>query len=53
MAGDFGKDASKLGTLTMHFKMMEETVVLQGNHSLDTIQVSLKSLVKTFKESEQ
>lgn len=52
MAGDFGKDAGKLGTLTMHFKMMEETV-LQGNHSLDTIQVSLKSLVKTFKESEQ
>lgn len=37
----------------MHFKTGEESIVLQGNPSLDKTQVSLKSLVKTCKDGEQ
>lgn len=37
----------------MHFKTGEESIVLQGNPSLDKTQVSLKSLVKTYKDGEQ
>lgn len=41
------------GTLTMHFKAGGETIVLQGDPSLDKTQVTLKSSVKTFTDGEQ
>lgn len=48
-----GKMQVNLGTLTMHFKVEEETIVLQGDPSLDKSQVSLKSIVKSIKNGEQ
>lgn len=39
--------------LTMHFKVSGEIFLLQGDPSLDTTQVTLKLMVKTFKVGEQ
>lgn len=47
-----GKMQVNWEALTMHFKVSGEIFLLQGDPSLDTTQVTLKLMVKTFKVGE-
>lgn len=53
MAGKLGQMQVNWRNLTMQFKVEGKTVLLQGDSSLFKSQVSLKTLMKPFKEEGQ